>query len=257
MKRICLALVLVILSVAGAWADEVPIPPAPTRWVTDTGFFMRPDALQAVDRMLEDYERATGHQVLVWIGTTTGDTPLEDWTIKAFAAWKVGRKGLDDGLILFVFATDHRARIEVGYGLEGTVPDIVASRILNDVVIPRIQAGDKDGAILAGVNAIRGVLSGDSAALNPGGEPQPAPAAGLSPEGGAGQRPARSISCFEMVVAGVVIIGFLILLVTNPSLAMYLLFSILSGGRGGGGGGGGGFSGGGGRSGGGGASGSW
>jgi uncharacterized protein len=254
MTRVLLALAILFLPLAAAQADEVPIPPAPTRWATDTAGFMSPLALQAADRMLEDFERATGNQILVWIGRTTGDTPLEDWTIKAFERWKVGRQGLDNGLIFFVFADDRKARIEVGYGLEDKVPDALGSRILNDEIIPRIRAGDHDGAVLAGINGLRAAISGgDSSAA---GSPVPLAGDGAA-DGPPGHGPReRSVSLLEIVIGGVVVVGFLILLVTNPSLALYILFSILSSG-GGGRGGGGGFSGGGGRSGGGGASGSW
>jgi uncharacterized protein len=255
MTRVLLALAILFLPLtAAARAEEVPIPPAPTRWATDTAGFTSPQALQAADRMLEDFERATGNQILVWIGRSTGDTPLEDWTIKAFERWKVGRQKLDNGLILFVFADDRKVRIEVGYGLEEKVPDALGSRILDQEILPRIRAGDHDGAVLAGINALRSaIVPGQDAA------PLPlAPGADTAPDGGAGQRPAsRARSVFEIVVLGALVIGFLILLVTNPSLALYILFSILSSGGRGGGGGGGGFSGGGGRSGGGGASGSW
>ena len=68
----------------------------------------------------------TGHQVLVYIDHTTGGVPIEDWAVKAFERWRVGRKGIDDGLVLFVFSDDHKLRIEVGYGLEDRVPDAVA-----------------------------------------------------------------------------------------------------------------------------------
>jgi len=257
MKRdlLALALALALAPPAAARAAEVPIPPQPVRWATDSVGFISPQALQTADRTLEDFERATGAQVLVWIGNTTGDTPLEDWTVKAFEQWKVGRKGLDNGLVLFVFAADRKARIEVGYGLEDKVPDAIASRVLNDVILPRLGAGDRDGAVLAGVQDLLAYIRGDPRGLT-----APAPA---TPAGGTGpsrnSTPKRPVTLLDMVIVGVVIVGFLILLVTNPSLAMLLLFSILSGGRsgGGGGGGGGGFSGGGGRSGGGGASGSW
>jgi len=252
MKRVLLACALVCLPLVAARAAEVPIPPPPARWATDTAGFMSPQALRVVDGTLENFERATGNQVLVWIGETTGDAVLEDWTVRAFERWKVGRKGLDNGLILFVFAKDRRARIEVGYGLEGQVPDAIASRILNDVIIPRIVAGDRDGAVQAGVDALMGAISGGAAGIAAEGTPN---------EPGDRASPARSrgrpMSIPQMVLVGLLVVGFLILLVTNPSLALYLLFSILSGGRGGGGGGGGGFSGGGGSSGGGGASGRW
>ena len=257
MKRdlLALAFALLLAPLAAARAAEVPVPPQPVRWATDSVGFISPQALQAADRTLEDFERATGAQVLVWIGDTTGDTPLEDWTVKAFEQWKVGRKGLDNGLVLFLFAADRKARIEVGYGLEDKVPDAIASRVLNDVILPRLRSGDRDGAVLAGVQDLLAYIRGDPRGLT---TPAAAsPAGGGAPSGG--RTPKRPMTLLEMVIVGVVIVGFLILLVTNPGLAMYLLFSILSGGRsgGGGGGGGGGFSGGGGRSGGGGASGSW
>jgi uncharacterized protein len=257
MKRdlLALALALALAPPAAARAAEVPIPPQPVRWATDSVGFISPQALQTADRTLEDFERATGAQVLVWIGNTTGDTPLEDWTVKAFEQWKVGRKGLDNGLVLFLFAADRKARIEVGYGLEDKVPDAIASRVLNDVILPRLRAGDRDGAVLAGVQDLLAYIRGDPRGLT---APAPdTPAEGAAPSGT--RTPKRPVTLLDMVIVGVVIVGFLILLVTNPSLAMYLLFSILSSGRsgGGGGGGGGGFSGGGGRSGGGGASGSW
>ncbi len=222
-------------------------PAAPPRWVTDSAGFLSEGARQEFDSRLETYEKQAGHQVLVWISRTTGIVPLEDFTVQSFAAWKVGRKGLDDGLVLFVFADDRKLRVEVGYGLEGQVPDAIASRIIQETIVPRIRAGDRDGAIRAGIAALITAIEGKGAA--------PESAAGAPdralPKGSAG-----SLSLGQMVVFGLAVVAFLILFATNPALAVYLLMSVLSGGRGGGRGGGG-YSGGGGRSGGGGASGSW
>lgn len=235
-----------ILAACQARAES---PAAPARWVTDSAGFLSAGARQELDGQLESYQRQSGHHVLVWIGRTTGGVPLEDFTVQAFAAWQVGRKGLDDGLVLFVFADDRKLRVEVGYGLEGQVPDAIASRIIRETIVPRVQAGDRDGALRAGVAALIAAIDGRVASPEPAAVPPPArppPAAG-----------ARSLSLGQYLLVGLVVLGFLVLLVTNPSLAVYLLFSVLSGGRGGGGSGGGGYSGGGGRSGGGGASGSW
>jgi uncharacterized protein len=236
----------VVLAACEARAEA---PAAPTRWVTDSAGFLSEGARQELDGQLETYERQTGHHVLVWVGRTTGGVPLEDFTVRAFAAWRVGRKGLDDGLVLFVFSDDRTIRIEVGYGLEGQVPDAIASRIIRETIVPRVQAGDRDGALRAGIAALLAAIEGRVAAPERAAGPppdRPLPAGGAAPLG-TGQK----------VLIGLVVIAFLILFATNPSLAVYLLFSVLSGGRGGGGGGGGGYSGGGGRSGGGGASGSW
>jgi len=165
--------------------------------------------------------------------------------VRTFAAWRVGRQGSDDGVVLFVMADDRKLRIEVGYGLEERLPDIRAARIIRDQIAPRLQAGDRDGAAQAGVGAILDALGGAGA-----------PAADVP----GANAPQAHLSLGEMIVLG--ILGLLVLgfIVTHPGLALLLLTNMGSGRRGGGGGfggGGGGFSGGGGRSGGGGASGSW
>jgi uncharacterized protein len=238
---LCLFFILTAVAAAGA---ETPIPPPPTRWVTDTANFMSTDAADALNIRLQEYERGTGHQLVVWIGNTTGGTPIEDWAVRAFQNWKIGRKGLDDGLALFIMSEDRRLRIEVGYGLEGDVPDAIAARIINQIIVPRIQSGDRNGAVNSGMDAIMQVIGGQ-------GVP------------GQNQRPERTpLTLAQLVLYGIVGLFILLFLATHPTLALYLLASILSGGdrrgsRGGGGWGSGGFGGGGGRSGGGGASGSW
>ena len=242
------ALVLsTLLFVIALYAAETPIPSAPTQWVTDTASFMSPVAAGSLNSRLQDYERSSGHQLIVYIAQTTGDAPIDDWAVRAFKKWQVGRKGMDDGLVLFIMAADRKLRFEVGYGLEGQVPDAMASRIINDVMVPRIQAGDRDGAVATGIETAMTVIGGGSL---------PAP-----PQRGRG-RGQRPLTLGQIIIYGIIGIIVLFVLATNPGLALYLLASILSGGnrRGGGdwgGGGGGGFSGGGGRSGGGGASGSW
>ena len=233
-------------------AEETPIPPAPTQFVTDTAGFLSPSTTDNLSRRLAQYQRDTGHQVLVYIGKTTGDAPIDDWAVRAFEKWKIGRKGLDDGIALFIMAQDRRLRIEVGYGLEGDVPDALAGRIVNEIIVPRIQSGDRDGAVTAGVQAIIGAISGQGAGL----PPAQAPARRNG-------RQSRPLTLGQIIIYGIIGIVILVILATNPSLAIWLLMSMMSGGSGrsrdgwGSGGGGGGFSGGGGRSGGGGASGSW
>src|SRR5262249_5924812 len=89
-----------------------------------------------------------------YIDKTTGDVPLETWTVDAANQWKVGHKGRDDGAVLFVFMDDHKMRIEVGYGLESKLTDADSSRIIQDGMRPRLRANDPDGAISNGVAAI-------------------------------------------------------------------------------------------------------
>jgi uncharacterized protein len=207
--------------------------------VTDRVGFLSAATRAQLDARLEQYQRASGHQVLVYIDRTTGGLPVEDWAVRTFQAWKVGRRGIDDGLVVFVFSQDRKIRIEVGYGLEALVTDARASRIIREVMAPRIQAGDRDGAIRGGVEALLAAI----------GQPGAAPPQAERKPGWGG-----------LVPLGVILFFFLFLLMRHPSLALMFLLNIASGRRGGGGGwggGGGGFSGGGGRSGGGGATGSW
>ena len=248
-----------MLLIALALALAASTPPSPTRFVTDGAGFLSAPAQAELEQRLERYQRDTGHQVLLWIGQTTGGEPIEPWAVRAFAAWKVGRKGLDDGIAIFILAADRRVRIEVGYGLEDRVPDAVASRIIGDQLIPRLRAGDRDGAARAAVAGVLDAVGGET------GAPRDAAPTRAAP---------REISLGRLIVFG--LIGILVLgfIITNPRLALMLLMTLDSnrsrgggwggGGFGGGGGnwggggfGGGGFSGGGGRSGGGGASGSW
>ena len=235
-----------------AWAAilygaETPIPEAPTQWVTDTANFLSPEAVQTLNARLRQFEERTGHQVIVYIAPTTGGVPIEDWAVRAFQKWKVGRKGLDDGLALFIMPQDRKLRIEVGYGLEPVIPDAIASRVINEVMMPRIQAGRPDEAVTAAIGSLTAVID-----KQPGAFPPARPPAQSSPS-----------SRLQSIFWGFLGLVFLVLLVTNPRLALLFLTTILArGGRGyrGGGGygyGGGGFGGAGGRSGGGGARGSW
>lgn len=232
--RTFLALFCLLL---GLWGAP---PPAPRAFVTDGPGLLSPAGRSGLDQRLSAYQRATGHQVLVWIGTTTAPEPLEDWTVRTFAAWKVGRGGKDDGLVIFVFTADRKVRLEVGYGLEGQVPDAVASRIIQGAILPGLKAGDGDGALTAGVAQVLGAIGGE--------------APGATQTRALPGRPLGPVAWILIVLGGLLVLG---LAITHPGLALWLLYAFLTGGRGRNGGGGGGFSGGGGRSGGGGASGSW
>jgi uncharacterized protein len=236
-----------VLAILGALLATSPpalgqtIPPPPTAWVTDSADLLSPQTADGLNDELRSYERRTGHQILVYIAPTTGGVPIEDWAVSAFACWKVGRKGLDDGLVLFIFPRDHTVRIEVGYGLEPKVPDARAAEILRNTIEPGLRAGEADRAVTAGVAQII-VLAGNppGARAEPSGdEAAPAP---LSP--------------IDLIAIGILLLIALAVAARSPWLALYLLVNIV-GGRGGGVSGGGGFSGGGGRSGGGGASGRW
>lgn len=223
------------------------IPAAPTRWVEDHAGFLSEPTRAALDARLEGYEHATGHQVVVWIGKTIDGAALDDWAVRTFAAWKIGQKGKDDGVAMFILADDRKIDIEVGYGLEDKLPDAIASRIIRDVMTPKLRANDRDGAVTAGVDAILASIEGKPWA----GAPAVAPVT-----------PRPQIPTAGWILGALALVAFVIFAITHPRMAMFLMWTIMSGGRGGFGGGGGGFGGGGfggggGRSGGGGARGGW
>lgn len=231
------ALALAIVAVLTAAA---PVPPSPTRWVEDQVGLLSPATRTALDARLEAYQRATGHQVVVWIGTSLDGAPLDDWAVRTFAAWKVGTKELDDGIAIFILADDRAIDIEVGYGLEDKVPDAIASRIIREVMAPRLRAGDRDGAVTAGADAVLTAIEGQPWIGAPATEPVKS-----------------ATSLLTWILGGLGLVGFVILAITHPRMAMLLLWTVMARGRRGGMGGGGGFGGGGGMSGGGGARGGW
>lgn len=238
---------LVILAAAFPVFADTGVPERPTRWVTDTAGLITESTRTRLDAKLENYERSSGHQVVVWIGQTIGNLPLDDFAVKTFEAWKIGRKGADDGLLMIVLARDRKIDIEVGYGLEGRFTDATSHRIIQEVMAPLLREGKSDEALSAGVDAILTKIEGH--AVSDGSERTAERPRAAHPS------PTRWI--------GLALIGILLLFLfaTNPALATYFLFSVFSGGGGFGGGGfgggGGGFRGGGGRSGGGGARGGW
>ena len=157
-----LAFAILLVSAARLNAAETPIPPAPTRWVTDTANFMSPGAASSLDSRLEGYERSSGHQLIVYIAQTTGDAPIDDWAVRAFAKWKVGRKGIDDGALLLVALKDRAIRIEVGYGLEGVLNDATCKRIVAEIITPEFRRGDFRAGIEAGVEQMMRVIEGEA-----------------------------------------------------------------------------------------------
>src|SRR6185369_8688594 len=123
---------------------------------------------------LEQFEKDSSSQIIVAIfSQLPPNAALEDFTVRTAQAWRVGGMGKDNGAVLFVFVNDHKMRIEVGYGLEGPLPDAVANRILTEQIAPRFRNGDYDGGVTAGVNALmaatRGEYKGSGRSANSGG----------------------------------------------------------------------------------------
>ena len=272
---------------------EVAVPPLRAR-VTDLTGTLTAEQRSALEQTLAEFERRKGAQIAVLMVPTTQPETVDQYAVRVEEVWKLGRKGVDDSALLVIAKNDRRLRIEVGYGLEGAIPDAVAKRIIDEEIVPRFRQGDFYGGIRAGVDRIMRLAEG---------EKLPPPAARAAHDTGAFQH-------LDWVIPGLIILmiagsimhaifgrflgsgvvgtiaGGLVWLIAGSLLIALLigfivfLFELFSGfaprprrwypggwssggwssggfGGGGFGGGGGGFSGGGGSSGGGGASGSW
>jgi uncharacterized protein len=279
MLRRLLAVCLALAAGAAGWARaEVAVPPLAARVIDLTGT-LTAEQKSALDARLAKVETDKGSQIAVLIVPTTRPETIEQYAIRVAERWKLGRKGVDDGVLLVVAKDDRAVRIEVGYGLEGAIPDALAWRVIDERIVPRFRAGDFYGGLTDGVDALAGLIRG---------EPLPAPKPPAANLGDALQglmffgfaavavayvlgaligRAAAAglagvaVALYAWVAAGLLvaaIAGIVTFLVALPGRGSGLYTMGRGGGWGGGGGfGGGGFSGGGGGFGGGGASGRW
>jgi uncharacterized protein len=145
----------------GAFAAEV-IPPAPQQYFNDYANVVSPQTATRLNQMLEDFERQSSEQIIVVIfPTMQSDSSIEDYTVRAAREWKVGQKDKNNGAVLFVFIQDHKMFLQVGYGLEGVLPDALCKRIIDEQISSRFKAGDFDGGLTAGVQAILAATKGE------------------------------------------------------------------------------------------------
>jgi uncharacterized protein len=158
-----------LLALVACWAfaalADVAVPPLSGRVVDQTGTLSAGD-ISSLTQTLKDLETRKGSQVAVLIVPTTAPETIEQYSIRVTEAWKIGRKKIDDGALLVVAKDDHKLRIEVGYGLEGSLTDVTSSRIIDEIIVPKFRNGDFAGGIAAGVARIVAVVDG---------EPLPAP----------------------------------------------------------------------------------
>jgi uncharacterized protein len=246
-----------VLLFAALTARALDVPPTPTQWFTDKAGIVSATEADLLNRKLEQFEQSSGAQFIVYIFPALEDEALEDFTHRVVEQWKVGQKKYDNGIVLFVFVKEQKVRIEVGYGLEGTITDAFSSRVIREIVAPPFQAGEYGKGLQAAADAIINKI-------RTGEEPVP------PMERRGGSQGGEALGVIPLIV-----ILFVVFFVIAPMFSrrrsgcggciLPFLFSGngISFGSGGGGfgggsfGGGGGFSGGGGGFGGGGASGGW
>jgi uncharacterized protein len=143
-------------------AGPLTPPPKPATYVTDVAGVLPAERAASLNEKLAAFERETSNQVLVYVDRKVPDgTTLEEYANRAFRAWGVGQKGKSNGVVFFLFTDDRRMRMEVGYGLEGALPDARAHRINAEIISPLFKAGDVAGALDAGTNAILAAARGE------------------------------------------------------------------------------------------------
>jgi uncharacterized protein len=158
--RQVLAFLLIFFVWVGIAQAEVAVPPL-RALVTDLTGTLSATDMAALDSRLKAYEREKGSQIAVLIVPTTQPEEIEQYSMRVVEQWKLGRHKVDDGVLFLIAKNDRRMRIEVGYGLEGALPDITAKRIISDIVSPAFKAGDFVGGITAGVDAIIASIQGE------------------------------------------------------------------------------------------------
>jgi uncharacterized protein len=154
----------VILALSMVWSfaasADVAVPELTGRVVDQTGTLSSGD-IASLTQTLKDLEARKGSQIAILIVPTTAPETIEQYSIRVAEAWKIGRKKIDDGALLVVAKNDHHLRIEVGYGLEGSLTDATAHRIIDEVITPKFKAGDFAGGISDGIDRMIKVIDGE------------------------------------------------------------------------------------------------
>ncbi len=182
-----LAALLTFAALLGAARAEVPVPSLKAR-VTDLTGTLNETQRGELEARIAAFEKRRGSQIAVLVLPTTKPEEIEQCSIRVAEAWKIGRKKVDDGLILVVAKDDRRLRIEVGYGLEGRIPDSMAKRVIDERITPRFRDGDFYGGIRDGVDQLMRLAEGEK----------------LPPQAAAGRGQAAPNSVFDFILPAIV-----------------------------------------------------
>lgn len=148
-------------AVAITASAEVSVPPLNTRLTDLTATLTTADA-SLLEQKLAAFETKKGSQIAVLIIPTTQPEDIAQYAIRVVEQWKLGRKKVDDGVLLLIAKDDRKLRIEVGYGLEGVLPDATVKRIIAETISPKFKQGDFAGGIHAGVDRLMAVIDGET-----------------------------------------------------------------------------------------------
>jgi len=239
MHKLFTAFILILALSAPLAALEVP---RPTGYVNDKAGLISQTVELKLEQFLREFENSDSTQISVLTIPSLDGEALEDYSLKVFENWKIGQLGKDNGALLLVAKTERKIRIEVGYGLEGRLTDLLAGRIIDREISPKFKQGDYDGGIISGILAMAEAVRGEYAGS------------------GTKKSQKKKSSPFGLIFL-LFFLGPFLSRIGGRRNSRYRRSGIFFGGPfmggGGFGGGGGGFSGGGGGGGGGGASGGW
>lgn len=159
--RAAIVVIAAALTLVGTGAAaEAPVPDLTARVTDETGT-LTAEQRADLEQRLKAFETQKGSQISVLIVPTTQPETIEQYSMRVVEQWKLGRKSVDDGVLLIVAKNDRSLRIEVGYGLEGALNDATSNRIINETIVPRFRQGDFYGGITAGVDSIMRVVNGE------------------------------------------------------------------------------------------------
>jgi uncharacterized protein len=163
MKKLLLFLSLIVWSVCATAQIEKVVPdrPSPARLVNDFTNTLTAEQKVALEEKLVAYDDSTSNQVALVIVATTGDYPIEDVALRILRDWGVGNKGTNNGIVILVAKDDRKIRIEMGYGLEGAIPDMTAASIIDNEITPEFKQGNYYRGLDEGVNAIMKAAAGE------------------------------------------------------------------------------------------------
>jgi uncharacterized protein len=224
-KALFLALAIVPLLMAFI-AMGVDVPYLTGR-VTDNAKLLKPDVDRAITEMLKAHEGKTTNQIAVLTVESLEGESIEEYAVAVFQEWKLGQKGKDNGVLVIVAPNERRMRIEVGYGLEGPLPDARAGDIIRNYMTPRFKKGDYNGGIQEGVKAIVSVLEGGSlpkVSSDAGGKKKGFPGFRIEVKG-------PDLSILERLLFGTFIFGiiglFTVIGVLTPGMGWFLYFFLV------------------------------
>jgi len=161
MLRRALALAFLLFACLPAWAQQAAAIPALTSPVVDTTGTLSAAQTQQLEQQALALQQSKGSQLQVLLVPSTQPETIEQYTQRVFDQWKLGRKGVDDAVMLVVAKDDRRVRIQPGYGLEGAIPDAIANRVIQEYLVPKFRAGDYGGGIVDATAQLVKLIEGE------------------------------------------------------------------------------------------------